>query len=69
MGTPENARKPQILPISLSQKVPKLEKSTDHGHKLISSEGFGGTDGQPENIMPPAPKKWGGGREEKIGRG
>ena len=112
-----NARNPQIWPVSLSQNSAKIRKSTDHGHKLISSEdgqdtsackisgqslhafsgkcpetypdgrtdghavkqlrlvgwtngptyrskegisGFGRpdgrTDGQPENIMPPAPK-------------
>ena len=39
MRSPENARKPQIWPVSLSQNSAKLEKSTDRGHKLISSEG------------------------------
>ena len=85
--SPGNARKPQIWPISLSQNSAKIiKKTTDRGHKLISSEdgqdtsackisghshqrthvqvkrGYfrlrtdGRTDGQPENIMSPAPK-------------
>ena len=39
MGFPENAWKPQIWPVSFSQIAPKLEKSPDRNHKLISSEG------------------------------
>ena len=36
MGFPENAWKPQIWPVKIA---PKLEKSPDRNHKLISSEG------------------------------
>ena len=39
MRSPGNARKPQIWPVSLSQIVPKLQKSTDRDSELISSEG------------------------------
>ena len=40
MGFPENAWKPQIWPVSLSQNTTKIKKKTqDHNHNLISSEG------------------------------
>ena len=39
MGFPENAWKPQIWPVSLSQNNTKIRKIPDHNHKLISSEG------------------------------
>ena len=38
MRSPENARKPQIWPISLSQNSAKIKKATDRNHKLISSD-------------------------------
>ena len=39
MRSPENAQKPQIWPVSLSQIVLKLEKSTNYNQNLISFEG------------------------------
>ena len=40
-----NAKKPKILPISLSQSATKGGKSTDHDQNLISSEGVQDTSG------------------------
>ena len=39
MRSPENAWKPQMWPVSLSQNSAKIRKSTNYNHNLINSEG------------------------------
>ena len=57
-----NTRKPQIWPVSLSPTDQRTYVQVKRGYFRLRTDGL--TDGQPENIMPPAPK--GGGIKKRL---